>query len=206
MGRTGRRMPDRVPGKNPLLGERKQVRESVPLTCLATSPCLSGPGRPDLRNPGTVPGSAPIKAENPVIVPNQGKSRQTLEMNKRIKRATGFTLWTAQTCLRFGTGRHVSQSPNGIPPSPPHLRNPETVPAPPPIKAKTPTIKAHRTSSRQTIKNESALHGRPHQPTTRRCRHWMLGVRGWMLDVSHFSQSRQKPQQSCLIKANQGKR
>ena len=65
MGRTGRRMPDHVPGKNPLLGERKQVRESVPLTCLATSPCLSGPGRPDLRNPGAEPGSAPIKAENP---------------------------------------------------------------------------------------------------------------------------------------------
>ena len=74
-------------------------------------------------------------------------------MNKRIKWATGFTLWSAQTCLRFGTGRHVSQSPNGIPPSPPHLRNPETAPGPPPIKAITPAIVHDQGISRQTPKS-----------------------------------------------------
>ena len=49
IGRTVGRMPKRMPGKNPLLGERTQVREGVPLNCLAASPCLH----------------RPIKAENP---------------------------------------------------------------------------------------------------------------------------------------------
>ena len=62
MGRTDVRMPNRVPRKNPLLGERKQVRESVPLTCLTASPCQYGPGRPDPRNQKPFP-----------ISPNQGK-------------------------------------------------------------------------------------------------------------------------------------
>ena len=43
IGRTVGRMPKRMPGRNPLLGERKQVREGVPLNSLATSPCLHPP-------------------------------------------------------------------------------------------------------------------------------------------------------------------
>ena len=76
MGRTGVRMPNRVPRKNPLLGERKQVRESVPLTCLTASPCLYGPGRPDPRNPKTVPDfpqSRQKTQQSSLIKANQGK-------------------------------------------------------------------------------------------------------------------------------------
>ena len=62
------------PGEILSWGERKQVRASVPLTCLAGSPCLSVPDIPETQNPKTVPGSTPIKAKTPLIVPNQGKS------------------------------------------------------------------------------------------------------------------------------------
>ena len=57
IGRTGRRMANRVPGKIPLLGERTQVRASV-----TTIQSLLPP--------------QPIKAKTPVIVLHQGKSRQ----------------------------------------------------------------------------------------------------------------------------------
>ena len=68
MGRTGRRMPNRVPRKNPLLGERKQVREDVPPTGQAASSCLSDPGHPDLRNPRPVPD---FPLQSCLIKPNQ---------------------------------------------------------------------------------------------------------------------------------------
>ena len=91
--------------------------------------------------------------KTPAIVHDQGKSRQTLKMNKRHKWASSLSLWSAQTCLRFGTGRHVSQSPAVTPPSPPDPRNPKTVPGPPPSRQKTPVIVPHQGKSRQTAKN-----------------------------------------------------
>ena len=68
MGRTGVQMPNRVPRKNPLLGERKQVREDVPPTGQAASSCLSDPGHPDLRNPRPVPD---FPLQSCLIKPNQ---------------------------------------------------------------------------------------------------------------------------------------
>ena len=82
MGRTGVRMPNLVPGKNSLLGERKQVRESVPPTGQAASSCLSDPGHPDLRNPRPAPDFAPIKAKTPAIKANQASSRHPLKKHK----------------------------------------------------------------------------------------------------------------------------
>ena len=72
------------------------------------------------------------------------------------------------------------------------------------IKAKTPAIKANQASSRHPLKiSKSAWHPRHPHPSARRfLRHWMLGVRCWMLDV--LAQSRQKPQQSRQIKPHQG--
>ena len=88
MGRTGVRMPNRVPRKNPLLGERKQVRESVPLTCLTTSPC---------RHP-------PIKAKTPVIVPHQGKSRQ-IKANARFANPVAGWVEPAYECQTVYQGK-----------------------------------------------------------------------------------------------------
>ena len=62
IGRTVGRISKRVPGRNPLLGERTKVRASVPQNCLAASP------------------HPPIKAKNPVIVHNQGISRQPVKI------------------------------------------------------------------------------------------------------------------------------
>ena len=94
MGRTGSRMPDRVPGKNPLLGERKQVRESVPLTCLTASLC-----RP------------------PTIKANRASSRQIKANDEKAKRhhnerqrrgpipAQGNALGLHPMCLQALKGR-----------------------------------------------------------------------------------------------------
>ena len=74
----------RVPGKNPLLGERIQVREGVPLNCLAASPCLH----------------RSIKAKTPAIVLNQGKSRQTLKkLNATITSANGAAPYQPRATL-----------------------------------------------------------------------------------------------------------
>ena len=81
----------------------------------------------------------------------------------------------------------------------PDLQNPGTVPDVPrhqaSIKAQTPVIVLHQGSSRLIKakgKKLSAMTA-PSQPTTRLFRHWMLGVRCWLLDVS-------------TIKPHQGKR
>ena len=70
------------------------------------------------------------------------------------------------------------------------------------IKAKTPAIKANQASSRHPLKiSKSASHPRHPHPSARRfLRHWMLGVRCWMLDVGCFGSIKAK---TPAIKANQ---
>ena len=107
-----------VPRRNPLLGERKQVRASV-----TTNQSPFAPTRA-------------IKAKTPVIVHDQGKSRQTMKkQNPTITSANGAAPYQPRATLWVRS-----------PYMPPALQGRPI----PPIKAKTPAIKANRASSRQT--------------------------------------------------------
>ena len=101
-----------VPRRNPLLGERKQVRASVTTN----------------QSPIALPRA--IKAKSPVIVRNQALSRQTMKkQNPTITSANGAAPYQPRATLWVRS-----------PYMPPALQGRPT----PPIKAKTPAIKANR--------------------------------------------------------------
>ena len=129
------------------------------------------------------------QGKNPAIVHNQGISRQTVKINKGIKWATGFSLWSAGTCSRFREPNYVrKQRPAAAPQNRPHrvpsdLRNPENGPDSPSIKAKTPVIVPHQGKSRHPLKNASSPHRRA-IPTRHAPSPPSLDVGCWTLDIS----------------------
>ena len=114
-----------------------------------------------------------IKAKTPAIKANRASSRHIKARPEMINWGSRqpSPMWSAGTCRRFGTGRHVSQFPSTVMPAPSPLLPPTVRQIPDPgrvnqasikakkplivhdqgsIKAKTPAIKANRASSRQT--------------------------------------------------------
>ena len=155
------------------------------------------------------------RQKTPVIVPNQGKSRQTLKMSKRLKWATSLSLWSAQTCLRFELGdmspsskaascRRTPQRPRRHPLS--EIRDPN--PISPPIKAKNPAIVLNQGISRQTMKKPnatimSANGAASYQPraTPWVCTPYVISPEG-AAQLSNQGKNPCNQGKSCLIKAS----
>ena len=119
-----------------------------------------------IKNDITIHAPPPIKAKTPVIVLHQGKSRQTLKYKDAI----------LPSALRSGTANlRIGRAGAAAPPHPNEDAPPVTVSADPyrtsltrnpPIKAKSPAIKANRASSRQTLNNQTAIMPPVLQPKT----------------------------------------
>ena len=101
-----------------------------------------------------------IKAKPPAIKANRASSRHIKARPEMINWGSRqpSTMWSAATCRRFGTGRHVSQFPSTVMPAHSTLLPPTARKIPDPgrvnqtsIKAKNPVIVPHQGSSRQTL-------------------------------------------------------
>ena len=165
----------RVPRRNPLLGERKQVRASV------------------ITNQSPFAPPSPIKAKTPAIKPHQGLSRQTMKKpNTTIPSANGAapyqpkaTPWVSPLGTPALKGRLIPPIKAKTPAITPHQAlssqpqkfpcRPASIPGIPPlrlrvfalmlrhqgtIKAKTPAIVPNQGKSRHPLKNECTPHSR----------------------------------------------
>ena len=141
----------REPRKIPLLGERTQVRASVTTNC---------PIALTTRHQGTI--KAQSRQKTPVIVPNQGKSRQTPFFQTALNSANPLAGWGGPADERSKRaprrnpllGERTQVRACVITIQSPFFSHPQ------PIKAKTPAIKANQASSRQTQKINRS-HGQP---------------------------------------------
>ena len=110
---------------------------------------------------------ASIKAKTPAIKANRALSRHIKarpEMINSVSRQP-TPMWSAATCRRFGTGRHVSQFQSAVMPAHSTLLPPTAQKIPDPgrvnqasIKAKNPVIVPNQASSRHPLKNQQRHH------------------------------------------------
>ena len=160
-----------------VVGRRRRAQDCPPylawpfsrVSRLSRFPLL---GFPDLQNPKPGPGSAPIKAKNPLIVHDQGTSRHPQKTPVSSDACCLKLLWS----LDVGIGCF-----------PPRAFAPKTshqVTIKPQSRQKPQQSRLIVPHQGIGSKMNAPLMSTPTLPATRD--HWMLGVRCWLLDVFPF--------------------